>query len=131
MKAFVCLDDKNGMLFNKRRQGRDSVLNERVLEIVANNPLYVSGYTKALFPCATIVENFSTLEAGFAFVEDPAHLQQMEIDMLYVFKWNRNYPSDTRFAMNLADYTKVSEEEFVGSSHEKISLEVYKKNGGE
>ena len=33
MKLIVCLDDKNGMMFNKRRQSRDRVLIENVLEL--------------------------------------------------------------------------------------------------
>lgn len=128
MKAFVCLDDKNGMLFNKRRQSKDSVLNEKVLEIVANNPLYVSEYTKGLFPNGILTTDFGTVKDGYAFIEDPVHLQQMSVDILYIFKWNRHYPSNTRLAINMAYYTKIAEEEFVGSSHEKITLEVYKNN---
>ena len=32
MKLIVCLDDNNGMMFNKRRQSRDRVLIENVFK---------------------------------------------------------------------------------------------------
>ena len=99
-----------------------------MLEIVANNPLYVSEYTKDLFPNGIITADFGTVKDGYAFIEDPVHLQQMSVDILYIFKWNRHYPSNARLAINMAYYTKIAEEEFVGSSHEKITLEVYKNN---
>jgi len=39
MIVITCLDQKNGMMFNHRRQSQDSVLREHVAKLVANVPL--------------------------------------------------------------------------------------------
>lgn len=39
MKLIVCMDDKNGMAFNHRRQSRDRVLAERIMELTENAKL--------------------------------------------------------------------------------------------
>ena len=36
MKLIVCMDDKNGMAFNHRRQSRDRVLAKRIMELTEN-----------------------------------------------------------------------------------------------
>ena len=40
MIVITCLDQKNGMMFNHRRQSQDSVLREHVAKLVANVPLW-------------------------------------------------------------------------------------------
>ena len=40
MKLIVCLDDNKGMMFNNRRQSRDRVLIENVLELCKGEKLY-------------------------------------------------------------------------------------------
>lgn len=44
MKLIVCMDDKNGMAFNHRRQSRDRVLAERIMELTENAKLYIAPY---------------------------------------------------------------------------------------
>ena len=41
MNIIVCLDDKNGMMFNKRRQSQDRVLRQRMLELAGEKKLPV------------------------------------------------------------------------------------------
>ena len=43
MKLIVCLDDNKGMMFNKRRQSRDRVLIENILELRKGEKLYIYG----------------------------------------------------------------------------------------
>ena len=50
-----------------------------------------------------------------------------EIKKLIIFKWNRVYPADQHLDIDPEKMTKVQEEEFVGFSHEKITMEVYEK----
>ncbi len=50
-----------------------------------------------------------------------------EIKKLIIFKWNRVYPADQYLDIDPEKMTKVQEEEFVGFSHEKITMEVYEK----
>lgn len=45
MIVITCLDQKNGMMFNHRRQSQDSVLREHVAKLVANVPLWMNHYS--------------------------------------------------------------------------------------
>ena len=128
MKVFVCIDDKNGMMFNKRRQSKDRVLIEKIKEIANGEQIFASEYSAKILPDATLCENFESIE-GFAFVENPEDLFENQIKVLYIFKWNRHYPSDRKFNMNLTNFELVSTEDFVGYSHENITLEIYERKG--
>ena len=61
-------------------------------------------------------------EGEYCFVENTG-LQAVEakIEKIIVFWWNR------KFDLDLSKWNKVSEEEFAGYSHEKITKEVYEK----
>ena len=47
------------------------------------------------------------------------------IEQLIVFHWNRAYPGDFYLDIPLDQWKLVSTDEFPGSSHEKITKEVY------
>ncbi len=135
MNAIICLDDKNGMMFNKRRQSRDSILNERVLKLAEGKNLFMSEYSAKLFGenrDIAIVENPLTAakKGDFCFIEGKID-SIAEIDTLYVFLWNRHYPADTFFDLDLEKegFKLTSTEEFAGNSHEKITLNIYNKEG--
>ena len=46
MILITCVDDKMGMLFNKRRQSMDSILRERVLKMCAGKKLWMNEYSR-------------------------------------------------------------------------------------
>ena len=46
-------------------------------------------------------------------------------EKLIVYRWNRIYPSDVK--AELSGWQKVSEDDFIGSSHDKITEEIYEK----
>ena len=50
-----------------------------------------------------------------------------KIEKLIVFKWNREYPSDFSLDIDLSQWSLISTTDFKGNSHEKITMEVYKK----
>ena len=126
MKLIICLDDKNGMMFNKRRQSKDVVVAEKVKEIIGNNLLHIHSYSSPIFPEATVCESFENID-GFAFIENPDYIIPEKVQELYIFKWNRHYPSDKKFKMDMSDFSLVSTEDFAGNSHENITLEIYNK----
>ena len=49
MKVIVCLDERLGMMFNNRRQSRDSVLISDVVSDLNGEKLYISPYSEKLF----------------------------------------------------------------------------------
>ena len=117
MQVIVCVDDNGGMMFNKRRQSRDRVLCECVMRLSEDDRIIVS-------------ENYLEEASGedFCFVEkEPLKAFENEIKKLIIFKWNRVYPADQYLDIDPEKMTKVQEEEFVGFSHEKITMEVYEK----
>lgn len=49
MRLIVCLDDKNGMAFNHRRQSRDRIVTEKIEELVKGSTLHFSPNSEKLF----------------------------------------------------------------------------------
>lgn len=129
------VDDDNGMMFNKRRQSKDSVLRERLLALAQGGKLWMNSYTLRQFSeddREKIQADEDFLDhAGpgeYCFVENvPAAPYDERIEKIVLFRWNRKYPADAWFDINLDEGGwKLSEtREFSGSSHEKITEEVY------
>ena len=129
MTYIFCIDDKNGMLFLGKRQSRDRVLNAHLQSAMNGAPLYVTPYSAPLFseyPALRVGEAAS--EMGYAFVEDgPYDLSLAEEVVLC--RWNRHYPGDRFFdeASLKKAFRKVAVTELVGSSHEKITIETWRR----
>lgn len=128
MKLIVCLDDNNGMMFNKRRQSRDRVLIENVLEICKGEKLYINEYSASLFPENTveILENPENVGNDYCFAENFT-VNEEYVDEIIVYKWNRVYPADTHFNIDLEKWALIESVDFEGSSHEKITREIYRR----
>ena len=137
MIAVVCLDERLGMTFNGRRQSRDRVLCENVINDVAKKGgrLLMAEYSKMLFEGAKIPlicrDDFLDIaeEGDTCFVENRALISYADrINMLVVYRWNRHYPSDMTLDLDIEKcFGLISTEELVGSSHEKITKEIYVK----
>ena len=126
MKLIVCLDDNNGMMFNKRRQSRDKILIENVLELCKGEKLYINEYSAKLFPenAVEVIENTAGIEDGYCFAENFI-INEEDIEEIIVYKWNRLYPADTYFNIDLEKWNLTETVDFEGSSHEKITRERY------
>ncbi len=46
----LCLDQEDGLLFNGRRQSRDRVVTEKILSMTEGKPLWMSAYSRRIFP---------------------------------------------------------------------------------
>ena len=91
MIPIVCIANNNGMLFNMRRCSRDSVLIEKLLEMIGG--------------------------------------EEIMIEKVIICRWNRDYPADFFFDLDMADFhLKGTMMEFQGSSHERITIEEWVKN---
>lgn len=132
MKLIVCVDKSNGMLFNNRRQSQDSALREKIFSLVGDNKLFLNEYsarqfenTDRLIICDDFVSKATNDD--FCFVEN-MQIPVDCIDEVYLFQWNRDYPADMYFTVDLkTGFKKIKVEDFAGSSHKKITLEIYKK----
>ena len=133
MRVIVCVDDRMGMLFNHRRQSRDRVLCSYLLKLTAGRRLLMSAKSASLFENTeniVISEDFLR-EAGdedYCFAEDRELLPwASQIRQLILCRWNRSYPGDFFLDLPLKDWHLSYMEEFPGSSHDAITVEVYDK----
>ena len=134
MKIIVCIDDNKGMMFNKRRQSQDNTLREDVINNLNGSRLLMNEYSYKQFKDTqqdyiTVDETFLSMAAedDYCFVENlKLSPYQEKISELIIYHWNRNYPADTYFDIDLSQWELVSSTEFAGSSHEKITKEIYK-----
>lgn len=137
MILIVTIDDNNGMLFNKRRQSQDMALRKRILSMSAGSRLWVNSFTEKQFgrdgneAGHLIVDDCFMDKAApgeYCFVENiSAAPYEDKAEKIILFKWNRKYPGDFYFDIDLAagGWKLSFTEDFPGSSHEKITMEVY------
>jgi hypothetical protein len=133
MKIAVCIEKSGGMLFNDRRVSRDSMVQQKLLELVGEASICINEYSAKLF------EDSSKLKISNDFLsvatdEDICFIENVDVPIdeaseVYLFQWNRDYPADVYFDYNLKEcgFKKVSSEKFEGSSHKKITLEIYRR----
>lgn len=130
MKIIVCVDKSNGMLFNSRRQSQDEELRKRIIEISKNSKLLMNDYSAKQFENKNnifISENFlnEAKTGDYCFIENN-EIPTEKIEEIIIYKWNRKYPADTYFEIDLKKgFKKISSTDFSGSSHEKITEEIY------
>ena len=133
MILIVCVDEKNGMMFNNRRQSKDRILSEHILKIVDNKKMWMNSYSKGFFEgqenLNIIVDDQFIEKIG---KEDYCFLENVDVntiidkvDRIIVYNWNRHYPADKYFNINFNEWVVDSKDEFSGSSHEKITEKIY------
>lgn len=149
MTIIVCVDEKNGLMFNHRRQSRDSAVCRDMLRECNGKKLYMTAYSGKLFE--TVSEDREAMDSeGMAeaeiqisedilkqageedacFIEDTEISGfEGEIQKVILYKWNRRYPADRYFTLDLSDeaWELHRTEEFKGSSHERITKEIYRR----
>ena len=133
MNLIICIDNKNGIMFNGRRQSRDRAVCEDILDMTGEQLLYTSRYSFALFEeyadSRVICSNSPVLSAGegdYCFAEDMDMSDAAaKADALVIYCWNKTYPADRYFDVDTELFRLVSETEFKGSSHEKITKRMY------
>lgn len=132
MILIACVDDNLGMLFNNRRQSMDSVLRGRILTMCAGKKLWMNAYSRKQFNTdaegITVDENFMA-KAGsddYCFAENiSVKPYEIEMQKIILYRWNRVYPADLYFDIDLKNWHLKESNDFAGSSHDKITEEVY------
>ena len=134
MTAIVCIEDRGGILFLRRRVSRD-------VEIARDSArdyekILLTKYSLPLFDAVNLDTGvcISPLTEGnggdVCFIEDGSVKENLDkISRLIIYKWNRTYPSDIKlgFEPSAVGFKLVFSREFVGNSHEKITKEVYER----
>lgn len=133
MIVIVCVDEKNGMMFNNRRQSKDRIVINRIMEKVKNSKLWIGDYSKELFDNENnkniiVDDNFykKAEKEDYCFIEDiDIDLFIEKVDKIILYNWNRRYPADKYFSISLENWKLISREDFRGFSHENITEKVF------
>ena len=129
MTLYICLDDRNGLQFNKRRQSRDAAVLEDIRSRIRDK-LLIEPFSEKLIREAEIPYVLPPETAEDYFAENIPSTEVLEnTQTMVIYRWNRHYPSDIRWEPDLETRGFVLREtaEFPGTSHEKITREVYVK----
>ena len=135
MKVIVCCEKSNGMMFNNRRVSQDKVVSERIVELTKSNKLWMDSYSYTLFEKLNasninLAENTlaEVADSEYCFVEKQEMLPYEKwISEIIVFRLERDYPFDKELEVDLSAWKLKLSEEFIGNSHEKITMEVYER----
>ena len=114
MILISCIDDRGGLLFHGRRLSRDRVLCQ-------------DGLSSSILTSEDFLAQAAPGE--FCFLEDrPIRPFLDRVESMVLYHWNRRYPADLFLDLDPAalGWSLLGREEFPGSSHKKITKEVYR-----
>lgn len=122
-------------MFNHRRQSRDQAVTERIQGLCKGKKLWMNAYSHKLYGGleeieAAVEEDFLSLagKGEFCLVESENLAPYAEkIEKIFVYWWNRIYPADCYLDLDLSQWVRTRRNEFTGSSHEKITEEIYER----
>lgn len=138
MNLIACVDDRMGMMFHGRRQSRDRAVAADIRQMCGGTKLWIAPESEKLFgeECdgIHIAEDFFT-KAGqgeYCFVETwpeklTAEFCGKSVEQVILYRWNRAYPADRHFPLDLGGWKLEKTEEFAGTSHDKITKEIYRR----
>lgn len=139
MIIIAALDNNNGLLFNQRRQSQDRLLREHILALIGSEKLFLNEYSAQLFTQEAKPEQLH-LSEHFLAEADPGQYclvenvsvkeYQDKVEKIIIFRWNRDYPADFYFDIDLQQNWQLADSvDFAGSSHDKITEERYIRQG--
>ncbi len=134
MKVIVCIEDRGGMMFNKRRGSRDRLVSLDMLVEAGAGRLYIEPYSEKLFrgneESVHVVDNVleETPEDGCCLVEDRDLAgSEDKIDTLIIYRWNRVYPYDRQLDIDMGRYERIGQVEFAGYSHDCVTKDMFRR----
>lgn len=134
MTIVICLDEQRGMMFNGRRQSRDRVLIADLVAYADGRRIVLSPYSAPLFEntgAALLVSDKpcdAAADGDVCFLELPPEKAALRrARRLIIYRWNKRYPADVRLDADLSAFRLLETTAFEGTSHEKITREVFTK----
>lgn len=109
MNLILCLDNRNGMSFNGRKQSRDRMVDADVEILSKEKP-----------------DQYLRID----FWKDMPEDKIKEIEEILVYRWDKKYPADEFCPIDFSKWELVEQKELEGYSHEKITRERYKRKDG-
>lgn len=134
MRVIACIEDRMGMSFNRRRVSRDGEISRDILNMCQGKVLYMEENSCQLFEDEkpdnlVVVERFDSeeLKDAYCFIEDMQKAEERLVEEVILYRFNRRYPADRYFTIELKNWTLVSQKKFTGSSHDIITKEIYRR----
>lgn len=125
MRVFMCLDQKDGLLFNDRRQSRDREVVADIEKTIGHEEIGMSEYSAKLFEgLDNIVVTNDLKDCRNVFLEKD-DLDLLDFDELIIYRWDKVYPADARLTFDYKSMTLKDVSVITGYSHDKIIKEVY------
>ena len=133
MIIIVCIDNDMGMSFNNRRLSKDKIVTKHIIDLAANKKIYINSFSKDLFEDYNldnlIIDDEFINKVGkddYCFIENviPTEIEN-KADKIIIYNWNRKYPADLYFNINLDNWVLEKEIDFIGNSHDKITQKIY------
>ena len=125
----ACVDDRMGLSFGGRRLSKDAALRAKLLAL-SGGQLRMSEYSARQFSEAVYsgADYLSDAQEGdWCFAENTDFENFADcIGQIVLFRWNRHYPADSHFRFP-GKWRLISAEDFPGTSHERITMEVYER----
>ena len=125
----LCVDDRMGLSLKGRRLSKDAGLRRRLLGI-SGGSLRMSEYSARQFsePVYSGADYLSGAgERDWCFCKNGDYADYAEqIGTIILFRWNRHYPADECFRFP-GKWKLTLTEDFPGTSHETITMEVYER----
>ncbi len=131
MKIIICLDNNNGLMFNNRRQSKDSKVIENIFETIGSANLYINDFSADIFADRNVIKCNDFLEKcqkdDYCFVENTDFEKYIDkINTIIIYRWNRSYPFDKKLNTGfLISFHLENSTDFAGTSHGKITREEY------
>lgn len=134
MIIIFTLDEQNGTRCMSRRQTRDRAVADYIMRLAGKN-LKMKPDTMSFWKNNNVKPNANSVIQSLKklppravfFAEEPVPKAIMQAaQKIYVFRWNRKYPSMSKDRVCLQGYNRTVLDEFQGHSH-FITLEVYTK----
>lgn len=125
MRVFMCLDQKDGLLFNDRRQSRDREVVADIEKTIGHEEIGMSEYSAKLFEGHdNIVVTNDLKDCRNVFLEKD-DLDLLDFDELIIYRWDKVYPADARLTFDYKSMMLKDVSVITGYSHDKIIKEVY------
>ena len=133
MIIIACVDNDMGMSFNNRRLSTDKVVTKRIIDLISNKKIWINNFSKDLFEDYNldnlIIDDEFVNKMGkydYCFIENisPDKIEN-KADKIIIYNWNRKYPADLYFNINLDNWILEKETDFIGNSHDKITQKIY------
>ena len=135
MTVIVCFDTGRGTAFFGKRQCADRAVTARIVGLAEGRELVMSAYSASLFKGSgaeiTVAEDFSSAGCDAVCFAENTDLSAFSgrADEFIIFRWNKVYPRDR--AEGFFPYDEgmklVSMRDFPGSSHERITEEIWRR----